>query len=101
MQREPHLTWLLGQETTQLPATQRSRVVQLAPTPLPGVPSQRPAAPQCVGSLLGSVQAPPQAMSGDPQDAPQLPLEHTVPAPQEFPGVPGAPPTAQSPLAPQ
>jgi hypothetical protein len=46
MQMLPHLTWLLGQETTQLPPTQTWPPPQVAPALLPGVPSQRPAAPQ-------------------------------------------------------
>jgi hypothetical protein len=92
MQMLPHLTWLLGQETMQLPATHTWPPLQVPPALLP-MPLfvQLPVAPQWAGSLTGSVHAPPQLMSGEAQDAAQVPPEQTVPAPQVLPAVPGAP----------
>jgi hypothetical protein len=103
MQRPPHFTWLLGQETMQLPPIQTCPPLQTAPELLPAVPvTQVPVAPQWVGSLLGSTHAPPQLMSGDAQDAPHVPEEQTVPAPQVLPALPGAGSmVSQSPDAPQ
>jgi hypothetical protein len=103
MQRPPHFTWLMGQDTTQLPAAQTCPPLQVVPALLPGVPfTQVPVAPQWVGSLLGSTHAPPQLMSGDAHEAPHVPEEQTVPAPQVLPAVPGAGLiVSQSPEAPQ
>ena len=52
------------------------------------LPHSVPHSPQFVGSYRGSTQRPLHGISGDSHVGPQLPPEHTWPAPQSVPQVP-------------
>src|SRR5262245_10772553 len=74
------------------------RAVQSVPCELPGDPSHNPAAPQCVESVDGATQFPPQLIWPPGQETAQLPPLHTLPVRAQF-----APSLApwQLPVAPQ
>ena len=62
------------------------------PLPVGGAPQITQLTPQCLGSLFGSTQAPPQAMSGGAQLATHVIPLHIWPAAQAVPGLPASAP---------
>jgi hypothetical protein len=57
---------------------------QLMPCELPGDPSHNPAAPQCVASVDGATQLPPQLIWPEGQETAQAPLLHNLPVSAQF-----------------
>jgi hypothetical protein len=99
----PQLISLPGHDTSHDPALQTFPFVQAAPALPPPLP-QSPVAPQLVGLLSGSMQAPPQFTSLPAHDTWHVPALHTYPLTHAAPAPPSpTPPSAipQVPVAPQ
>jgi hypothetical protein len=98
-QTPPQLTWPLGHETEQVPALQTLPLAQLVPAlPTPETP-QPVVAPQCVRSVFGSTQTPPQLTCEPGHETEHEPLLHTLPLAQTAPALPL--PLPQPAVAPQ